>query len=426
MADEPKPAPAPGGDSTISGVTLFRQRALALGFGAISLFLFVLLVMILRPVMRPVLWAIALAILFYPVHSRVLRLLRGRAGIAAGVTTLLTMATFAVPAVLFVLNFISEAQHLWPELRGHLRPDTFQQIAAWIDRSSLRPYIPWLFQGEPYLGAETIEGRLRDAVSSFSSMALSQIGEFGKNVPDSAIGAALTILTLFFFLRYGPRWVEQVKGGLPLEPQHAENLIRIIAGTVNAVFRGVIVTAAVQALLAGLAFVVTQAPAPVVLAGITFLAALIPFVGPVAVWLPVFNHAITLTTVGTYRRVLEGNDMPGWAGPLPWEQALRVGHYNLDERGELKSEVREIVRICADRNVALLFGHATHAEIYKLAEEVQKVGLKRAVIDHPFSPFLNVSPNMMKELRGAGGIFPIGGMELERFPVGDHRSESDP
>jgi len=63
------------------------------------------------------------------------------------------------------------------------------------------------------------------------------------------------------------------------------------------------------------------------------------------------------------------------------------------------------VRTCADRNTALFFGHATHPEIYKLAEEVEKVGLKRAVIDHPFSPFLNVSACMMKELRGAGIFF---------------------
>jgi predicted PurR-regulated permease PerM len=133
-------------------------------------------------------------------------------------------------------------------------------------------------------------------------VALSQLGEFGRNVPGSVIGAGLTILTLFFFLRFGPRWVEQVKGALPLEREYSEDLIRIIAGTVNAVFRGVIVTAAVQALLAGLAFFVTGSPAPVVLAGVTFVAALIPFVGPVAVWLPVAIFLIvsgrTLAGVG--------------------------------------------------------------------------------------------------------------------------------
>jgi len=127
--------------------------------------------------------------------------------------------------------------------------------------------------------------------------------------------------------------------------------------------------------------------------------------GVVAIWLPVFNHAITLSTVGTYRRTLEGGNADGWHGPLSWDDALKFGHYNLDDHGRLKPEVKEIVRLCAKRNVALFFGHCTHKEIYRLAEEVEKVGLKRAVIDHPFSPFLNVSPAMMKELAPVGILF---------------------
>jgi len=127
--------------------------------------------------------------------------------------------------------------------------------------------------------------------------------------------------------------------------------------------------------------------------------------GVIAIWLPVFTHAITLSTVGSYRRFVEGNNAAGWVGPIPWEKALKLGHYNLDEKGELKPEVREIVRICADKGAALFFGHATHKEIYKIAEEVDKIGLKRAVIDHPFSPFLNLSPDQMKELSKIGILF---------------------
>jgi hypothetical protein len=124
-----------------------------------------------------------------------------------------------------------------------------------------------------------------------------------------------------------------------------------------------------------------------------------------AIWLPVFTHAITLSTVGTYRRFIEGGNVQGWHSPIPWEKALTLGHYNLDDNGALKPEVRDIVRICADRNVALFFGHATHKEIYQLAEEVDKAGLKSAVVDHPFSPFLNVPPDMMKELAPVGILF---------------------
>jgi hypothetical protein len=127
--------------------------------------------------------------------------------------------------------------------------------------------------------------------------------------------------------------------------------------------------------------------------------------GVIAIWLPVFTHANTLSTVGTYRRFVDGGNATGWVGPVPWEKALKLGHYSLDDNGELKAEVREIVRICADQGAALFFGHATHKEIYKLAEEVEKIGLKRAVIDHPFSPFLNVSPEQMKELSPVGIFF---------------------
>lgn len=127
--------------------------------------------------------------------------------------------------------------------------------------------------------------------------------------------------------------------------------------------------------------------------------------GVIAIWLPVFTHANTLNTVGTYRRFAEGGNAAGWVGPMPWEKALKIGHYNLDERGELTPEVREIVRICADKGAALFFGHATHKETFKLAEEVEKIGLKRAVVDHPFSPFINLSVAQMKELSKAGILF---------------------
>jgi hypothetical protein len=112
-----------------------------------------------------------------------------------------------------------------------------------------------------------------------------------------------------------------------------------------------------------------------------------------------------MSTVGTYGRFVQSRNTPGWTGPIPWDEAMQIGHYDLDENGKLKPEIRDIVHLCADRNVALFFGHATHSEIYKLAEEVDKVGLKRAVIDHPYSPFLNVSPKMMKELAPVGILF---------------------
>ncbi|SFU33716.1 hypothetical protein SAMN05216350_101391 [Polaromonas sp. YR568] len=125
--------------------------------------------------------------------------------------------------------------------------------------------------------------------------------------------------------------------------------------------------------------------------------------GIVAVWLPVFNHANTLFKVGGKRIWWDKSAAPSdHTGPLPWDEAIRCGFYLLDEHGKLKPEIADILRAIADANVALFFGHATHREIFAIVELLDKLNFKRAVIDHPFSPFVDLDIPLMKQLTAAG------------------------
>lgn len=125
--------------------------------------------------------------------------------------------------------------------------------------------------------------------------------------------------------------------------------------------------------------------------------------GIVAVWLPVFNHANTLFKVGGKRIWWDKSaSSTEHTGPLPWEEATRCGYYLLDKGGRLKPEIEEILRAIADSNVALFFGHCTHAEIFEIVELFDKLNFQRAVIDHPFSPFVDLDIPMMKQLTAAG------------------------
>jgi hypothetical protein len=121
------------------------------------------------------------------------------------------------------------------------------------------------------------------------------------------------------------------------------------------------------------------------------------------VWLPVFNHANTYNKVGGKTIWMDPNADPnGHTDPLPWDEALKFGYYMVDDKGRLKPLFEDIIRAVADRNVALFFGHATHAEIWAIAELVEKLGFRRAVVDHPFSPFVNLAVEEMKALTAAG------------------------
>jgi predicted PurR-regulated permease PerM len=285
--DETAPPPARRSRLVASGVAEFRRIALALGFGAIVLGLLAFLIIIYAPVLRAILWAAALAALFFPMHQRVLRLVGGRERTAAVLSTFFTILIFAVPAALLLINFASQVQNLWPSIREYLGGETFQKVAAWLEGSRLKPIVVQLLPDIVEPGAAGIEEALRQAVSGFGDLALGQLQEIGRSAPARFLGGVVTALIYFFFLRHGPGWLEQVKRALPLEPEHASNLLQIAGDTINAVFRGVVITAAVQAVLAGIGFAVAGAPVPVVLGAVTLVSALIPFVGPVAVWLPV-------------------------------------------------------------------------------------------------------------------------------------------
>jgi predicted PurR-regulated permease PerM len=284
-AETPSVAPL-AVDPAISAVAAFRRRALAVGFGVVALAVVALLVIIYLPLARSILWAVTLAILFYPVHRRFLTAFRGHAHLAALASTLLALFVVVVPAFLIFMQLLQETQNLWPSIRQGLGPDTFLKLARVLEESPLRPAAHWLFGTDPAAGAAAIEKGIEQIVNGFRDLVLGQLTAVSRSAPRVLLGVVITLFTFFFFLRSGPRWIENVKSGLPLDRTHADHLLHIAGQAVGAVFRGVLVTAGIQAVLAGLGYWVAGAPVPILLASLTLITALVPFVGPVAVWLP--------------------------------------------------------------------------------------------------------------------------------------------
>ncbi|MFT5538672.1 MAG: hypothetical protein ACI82H_000185 [Alphaproteobacteria bacterium] len=122
--------------------------------------------------------------------------------------------------------------------------------------------------------------------------------------------------------------------------------------------------------------------------------------GCIALWMPNVNAANTLSIVGG--RVIMWDKTAAktdHSDPLPWEEALKRGHYLLDDNGKLKTHIEEIFRMSADRGTAIFFGHPSKPELWAMADLCVKLNYKRGVIDHPFSPFVNLT---LQEMADAG------------------------
>ena len=64
------------------------------------------------------------------------------------------------------------------------------------------------------------------------------------------------------------------------------------------------------------------------------------------------SHELIARNFSTRNDTLESANPRDHTAPLPWDEAVKVGHYLLDEQGRLKESVREIFHIIADKNVA--------------------------------------------------------------------------
>lgn len=88
--------------------------------------------------------------------------------------------------------------------------------------------------------------------------------------------------------------------------------------------------------------------------------------------------------------------------PMAWEDARKHGMYLLDDHERLRPEVRDVIRVLADHDVAMSFGHCSPQEMEALAEEVAQLGFRRAFIDHPLSEVFELDVAAMQRVARAG------------------------
>jgi predicted PurR-regulated permease PerM len=106
------------------------------------------------------------------------------------------------------------------------------------------------------------------------------LGGIGRNLAKMGI----TLLTLFFLYKDGAKFFNQLQRVLiSLLGSRVQGYLVAAGGATRGVVYGILLTAIVQGLVAGLGYWVAGLDAPIMLASVTVLFALIPFGTPV-VW----------------------------------------------------------------------------------------------------------------------------------------------
>jgi len=266
--------------SDLSTAPWFRRLLVA----AIMLGILVLTYVILQPFIIPVIWAGILAYVAWPLHERLLKVTR-RPSIAALLTTLLLAISIILPVLWLVLLLRVETVVAYREVQAFLASNPTLPPAL----KELPMAGPWLQQMLDELVANPASLRQQLAVlferSSGEISVL--IGGAGRNIAK----LFFALLTLFFLLRDGKRFYEQLGKVLEgiLGPQ-VQDYLDSVGQTTRAVVYAIVLAALVQGIFAGLGYWIVDAGPPVLLGAVTAMIALIPFGAPLiwgslSVWL---------------------------------------------------------------------------------------------------------------------------------------------
>src|SRR6185295_4131605 len=81
-------------------------------------FLLIFCFNIISPFINPILWAGIFAIALYPLHQKLKKILKGKAALASTIITVIVLAIFILPGVMFTLRTASEAREVLTDYRS--------------------------------------------------------------------------------------------------------------------------------------------------------------------------------------------------------------------------------------------------------------------------------------------------------------------
>jgi predicted PurR-regulated permease PerM len=228
------------------------------------------------PIATALLIAAVLAVVLAPVQERLSRWLRGRRALAAGILVLAVLFLVVGPLLGLTTVLVKEAadgvRFIQDTVRG-------QGVAGLVEK------LP------PPLDAYARNGL--ESLGDLGQLAQKHVIEQGPRAASAALKAtgalvfdlAMMLIALFFLLMRGSDLIAWVDSVSPLAPAQTRQLVAEFRKVSYAVIVATVATAAVQAAVAGIGYVIAGVPHPMFFTALTFFVALIPAIGAAGVCL---------------------------------------------------------------------------------------------------------------------------------------------
>jgi predicted PurR-regulated permease PerM len=242
-----------------------------------------------QPFFNVLLWAAVLAVVFYPMHRRILERTK-KPSLAAACSTLLVILLILLPVTFITVAVVRE-------LTGAAA--AFQASERTLE-NSMPPGAVWLLDrvGQyVHIDRESARTFLIERMQTWgTALAASTLVVVGGAV-GAIVQVLLVVFTLFYFFRDGDRIRHAAYHMVPLERVQWQDIIARTKEVIGATVYGVLAISAIQGVLGTFIFWVLGLPSPLLWGVVMFFLSMIPMAGAFLVWVPA---ALYLALTGAY------------------------------------------------------------------------------------------------------------------------------
>ncbi len=237
--------------------------------------------LVVRPFVTAFLWGGILSISTRGLYERLRRLLGGKRRLAAALTSLTLAAVLFVPITAFAIRLAGETPMVVERINGMLSGG-LREPPSWLATLPLvgKPANAW-WQSVA-TDPEKLRGELRPLVGPVKDFLVAAAAGLGAGILEFAL-AVLIAGVLYVHGGDAAKAVDRIVGRLGGEAGRRQ--IAVVRSTIRSVFRGLLGTCAVQAILAMIGFWIAGIPSVLLLGMATFFLSVVP-AGPALLWLP--------------------------------------------------------------------------------------------------------------------------------------------
>jgi predicted PurR-regulated permease PerM len=239
---------------------------------------------ILLPFYAAVFWGTVIAILFVPLHRRLLESMKRRRNLAALCTIMIIVAIVILPITLIGALLTQEALDFYGKVQsGELDlARFFQQIHDGLPAWAINLLSRF---GLASLGA--VQEKLSAGLTAGSQYIATQALNIGHSTFDFIVSLFVMLYLLFFLLRDEKALSKRIMESIPLRAEQRQAFLLKFTTVIRATVKGDMLVALLQGTLGGLMFWFLGIGAPILWGVIMAFFSLLPAIGAGLIWIPV-------------------------------------------------------------------------------------------------------------------------------------------